>query len=231
MNNLAIIPARSGSKGLKDKNIKLLDGKPLIAYTIEEAIKSKQFDEIIVSTDSEEYADISKSWGARVPFLREKELSADNSSPWDMVNNVLQKYEKMGKVYDTITLLQPTSPLRTSKDIIGAFETMKKKEAKSVVAVCEVEHSPLLTNTLPNDHSLENFFASNSSFYTRRRQEMPSYYRINGAIYIVATKFLNDSNFIYDKNSFAYIMKKENSIDIDNSLDFKIAEVILKERY
>ena len=97
MKNLAIIPARSGSKGLKDKNIKLLNGKPLMAYTIEAAIQSKMFDEVMVSTDSEEYADIAKKYGAKVPFMRSSELSNDTASSWDLVRDVLHKYKKDGK--------------------------------------------------------------------------------------------------------------------------------------
>ena len=114
MKNIAIIPARSGSKGIPDKNIKDINGKPLIAWTIEAAIKSNMFNCVMVSTDSDKYADIARNYGAEVPFLRSSENSSDTSSSWDVVREVLLKYEEMGFLFDTFTLLQPTSPLNSS---------------------------------------------------------------------------------------------------------------------
>jgi len=119
LKNLAVIPARSGSKGLKDKNIRKLHGKPLIAYTIEAAMQSGLFEDIVVSTDSERYARIATDYGANVPFLRPDELATDEASPWDVVRDVVVKYQELGKDFDTVALLQPTSPLRTSSDIIA----------------------------------------------------------------------------------------------------------------
>ena len=112
MKNIAIIPARSGSKGVIDKNIRDLHGKPLMAYTIEAALGSGVFDEVMVSTDSEKYAQIAREWGAAVPFLRSERTSTDSASSWDMVDEVLGEYEKRGRIFDTFCLLQPTSPLR-----------------------------------------------------------------------------------------------------------------------
>ena len=120
MKNLAIIPARSGSKGLKDKNIKMLSGKPLMAYTIEAAIESKMFCKVMVSTDSGNYAEIAREYGAEVPFLRSNELSGDKAGSWEVVLEVLQQYQTVGEIFDTVCLLQPTSPLRDSADIIQA---------------------------------------------------------------------------------------------------------------
>ena len=117
MRNIAIIPARSGSKGIKDKNIKLLNGKPLLAYSIEAAIKSKCFDTVFVSTDSIKYAEIAKQYGAEVPFLRSKKNSKDKSSAWDAVYETLLNYKNMGMNFDSFMYLQPTSPLRTEKNI------------------------------------------------------------------------------------------------------------------
>lgn len=140
MNNLAIIPARSGSKGLKDKNIKLLNGKPLIAYSIEAAKKSEIYSHILVSTDSERYGEIAIQYGAEVPFYRSEENASDVASSWDVVKEVLKKYQEMGIVFDTFTLLQPTSPLRKYEDIKKAYELFKEKDAIAVVSVCEMEH-------------------------------------------------------------------------------------------
>ena len=229
MINLAIIPARSGSKGLKDKNIKLLNGKPLMAYTIEAAIQSKMFDEVMVSTDSEEYADIAKRNGAKVPFMRCSELSNDIASSWDVVRDVLDRYREAGKVFDTVALLQPTSPLRTAEDIIEGYKLMNDKSANSVIGVCEVDHSPLWMNTLPEDNSMGNFI--NPKVVGLPRQELEKYYRINGAIYIIKTEYLLKIDNIYKYKSYALIMDRMNSIDIDQDIDFILAESILKNRF
>lgn len=229
MKNLAIIPARSGSKGLKDKNIKLLNGKPLMAYTIEAAIQSKMFDEVMVSTDSEEYADIAKKYGAKVPFMRSSELSNDTASSWDVVRDVLDRYREAGKVFDTVALLQPTSPLRTAEDIIEGYKLMNDKSANSVIGVCEVDHSPLWMNTLPEDNSMGNFI--NPKVVGLPRQELEKYYRINGAIYIIKTEYLLKIDNIYKYKSYALIMDRMNSIDIDQDIDFILAESILKNRF
>ena len=228
MKNLAIIPARSGSKGLKDKNIRILNGKPLLAYTIDAAKESGLFDEILVSTDSEEYAEIAKQYGASVPFLRDSELSGDNASSWDVVKDVLEKLKKFGREFDTVALLQPTSPLRSASDIINGYNIFNEKSANFVVAVCEIDHSPLWSNTIPSDGSLVNFI--NSDVAKTPRQDLPVYYRINGALYIIKTEYLIDSRNLYGDRSFSIIMKRENSIDIDEELDFLIAEYLIKLR-
>ena len=226
MKNLAIIPARSGSKGLKDKNIKLLNGKPMLAYTIKAAKESKLFDEIFVSTDSEKYAKIAVEWGASVPFLRSESLSTDTASSWDAVKDAVIRYKELGKKFDTIALLQPTSPLRTSKDIIAGYNKMKEKNANIIVSVCEVDHSPLWSNTLPRDDCLKDFI--NKDLMKIPRQSLPTYYRINGALYIAKTKYLMNTEYIYEDKSFAVIKSKEHSIDIEDIMDFIIAESIMK---
>jgi len=226
MNNLAVIPARSGSKGLKDKNIKLLNGKPLLAHSIEAARKSGLFSEIFVSTDSEKYAKIAQEYGANVPFLRSRDLATDTASSWDVVKEAVMKYMNMGKVFDTVALLQPTSPLRTAEDIVAGYKKMAEKSANAVIAVCEVDHSPLWSNTLPEDQSLTNFI--NRDFANIPRQKLPVYYRINGALYIAKTGYLMSSDNIYADGSFAVVMPKEHSIDIDDLMDFIIAEALMK---
>jgi CMP-N,N'-diacetyllegionaminic acid synthase len=226
MKNIAIIPARSGSKGLKDKNIKLLNGKPLIAHTIGTAIQSGVFEEIMVSTDSESYAEIAREWGACVPFLRSVELSTDDALSWDVVKDVLIRYKQLGREFDTVALLQPTSPLRSAEDILTGYNKLIEKGANSVIAVCEVDHSPLWSNNLPTDHSLVNFI--NKEIKGLPRQSLPVYYRINGALYIVKTEFLFCTDDIYRDKSFAIIMTKGHSVDIDDVLDFELAELAMK---
>lgn len=225
MKNIAIIPARSGSKGLKDKNIKLLDGKPLMAYTIEAAKASGQFDVIHVSTDSERYAEIAGNCGADVPFLRDQDLAGDTAGTWDVLRAVLRKYEDLGKQFDMVTLLQPTSPLRDAEDIKGACELFEKKDADSVVSVCMTEHSPLLCNTLDGNLSMKDFIDMEK---VGRRQGLPDYYRLNGAIYIQKVPLMMEGATLYGDKSYAYVMKKEKSVDIDDAFDFLMAEAVVK---
>lgn len=222
MKNIAIIPARSGSKGLKDKNIKKLCGKPLIAYSIEAAIASGVFDEIMVSTDSEQYAEIAREYGAKVPFLRSEENASDTASSWDVVRETLEKYKQAGHTFDTVCLLQPTSPLRTSQDIADAYALYKTKSASTVIGVCETEHSPLWTNTISDSLSMDNFVRKEAQV---PRQMLSTFYRINGAMYIVSVDRIMKKENIYH-NSYAYIMPQQRSIDIDSNLDFIIAESI-----
>lgn len=228
MKNIAIIPARSGSKGLKDKNIKELNGKPLLAYSIEAAKQSEIFDVIHVSTDSLQYAQIAKMYGADVPFLRNSITSTDHASTWDAVRFVLEEYEKQGQKFDTLTVLQPTSPLRTAEDLLGAFSFFQAKHANMISSVCEMEHSPLWSNTLPDNLSMEDF--EDEKIALLPRQSLPVYYRENGAIYILKTKYLLSEKNIYKNKCFAYIMEKEHSIDIDGELDFLIAQTIMSIR-
>lgn len=225
MRNIAIIPARSGSKGLKDKNIKLLKGRPLLAYSVEAAIKSGMFDCVHVSTDSEQYAQIARDNGAEVPFLRDAEFATDGAGTWDALRSVIEKYRGIGREFDTVTLLQPTSPLRDEEDIRQAFQIFKEKKADSVISVCEVEHSPNICNTLDESGSMQGFIDVKT---VGRRQEFSVYYRLNGAIYIQKTEILMEKRDLYGEKSYAYVMSKEHSVDIDDALDFLVAEAVLK---
>ena len=227
MRNLAIIPARSGSKGLKDKNIRPLNNVPLMTYSIQAALQSKMFATVMVSTDSEHYAEIGRQYGAEVPFLRSDFTSSDVASSWDAVKEVVCNYKKMGLDFDTITLLQPTSPLRTSEDIQGAFKLFTEKNASSVISVCEVDHSPLWCSTLQDDLSMINF--AQNSRPNSNRQMLKTYYRLNGAIYLLRTEVLDNIDSLYKVNCFAYIMDRMRSIDIDCLDDFKYAEFLIKE--
>jgi CMP-N,N'-diacetyllegionaminic acid synthase len=225
MKSIAIIPARSGSKGLPDKNIKELCGKPLIAYTIEAARDSGQFDEIFVSTDSERYAEIAGECGAEVPFLRSDENAKDVSSSWDVVEEVLSRYEREGKVFDTFCLLQPTSPLRSADDIARAFNIYKEKGARAVVSVCELEHPLSWCGELTEDMSMDGFIEKDG---TLQRQKMGVTYRLNGAIYLADVSFFREDRFLYRAGTYACIMDKRSSVDIDTIYDFKYAEFLLK---
>ena len=224
--NLAIVPSRSGSKGVKDKNIRLLSQKPLMAYTIEAEVKSQIFECIHVSTDSTKYAEIAQKYGAEVPFLRNEELASDTASTWDMVRFVLAEYKQRGKIFDCVTVLQPTSPLRTLYDIQNAYKLFCQKQAKAVISVCETEHSPLWCNTLSEDGNMNHFLPENA---TAPRQALNKYYRLNGAIYMVDVNILQEHGELYGEKTFAYIMEQKHSIDIDEELDFIIAEALLRK--
>lgn len=224
MKNLAIIPARSGSKGVKDKNIRLLGGKPLMAWSIEAALKSEQFDEVMVSTDSEHYAEIARKHGASVPFLRSALTASDTASSGAVISEVLREYRKRGREFDNYCLLQPTSPLRTAEDIRKAYDSYKQKDALAVVSVCEAEHTPLWCGQLPATLEMDGFLSRKD---VQRRQDIQKFYRLNGAIYIVNIEKSKSDPFLYRKGSYAYIMTQERSVDIDTELDFKFAEFLL----
>lgn len=227
MKNIAIIPARSGSKGLPDKNIRRLGNKPLLAYSIEAALESECFNEIMVSTDSEQYAEIAKSYGAKVPFLRSNITASDTANSWDVVDEVLAGYRNLGREFETFCLLQPTSPLRTSYDIQEAYKIYQNKASFAVVSVCEAEHSPLWCGRLPENNEFINFITSDCM---KRRQDNGKFYRLNGAIYIVNIEKFNKDRFFYQEGSYAYIMPQKRSVDIDTEIDFMFAEIIIKDK-
>ena len=228
MNNIAIIPARSGSKGLPDKNILDLNGHPLMYYTIKAALKSGCFDTVMVSTDSEKYADIAKSCGAEVPFLRSEELSSDTAGSWDVVREVLTQYKVMGNSFDYVALMQPTSPLRNAEDIKNAFKMLSRDNVHTVVSVTEVEHPVQWCFTMPECGSMKTY--AESPYNQMRRQDLETHYRENGAIYIVnASKILNRDYNYYGDNCYGYVMPGERSMDIDSRMDFMIADIYQKK--
>lgn len=224
MKNIAIIPARSGSKGLKDKNIKLMNGKPLLSYSIAAAKESGMFDEIMVSTDSKMYADIAIQYGAHVPFLRSAENSSDTAGSWDVVLEVLSRYRETDKLFDTVCLLQPTSPLRTGEDIVDAYKTFKEHAVDALTSVCEVDHSPLWAMTLNESRMLTEFRRHSRDI---PRQKLATYYRLNGAIYIRQIEYIGDGISLKDGNEIAFIMDRERSIDIDSKADFDFCEFLI----
>jgi N-acylneuraminate cytidylyltransferase/CMP-N,N'-diacetyllegionaminic acid synthase len=222
---LALIPARGGSKGVPRKNIKLLLDKPLIAYTIEAALQVDFIDKVIVSTDDLEIAQISREYGAEVPFLRPYELATDEARSIDVILHAMDWMEKKHGAFNLILLLQPTSPFRNSEDIKTALDIFFKKNAKAVVSVCEAEHSPLWMNTLNDDLNMKDFIRKD--ILNKNRQELGKYYRINGAIYIAEWDYLKQNKTFFGDKTYAYIMPKERSIDIDTEMDFKFAEFLI----
>lgn len=224
--SIAIIPARSGSKGLKDKNIKILNGLPLLAHSIICAQNSNKFNKIFVSTDSLEYAQIAQDYGADASFLRTAENSKDVSGSWDVVREVIERFECQNECFSKIMLLQPTSPLRTVEDIINSFILMEEKNANAVLSVTESEHSPLWCNTIGADLCMDNFI--DERYLGVPRQKLPTFYRLNGAIYLLKRDELNKKSMFRD-SCYAYIMPNSRSVDIDSELDFKMAEYLLEQ--
>ena len=221
---LAIIPARGGSKRLPRKNILDLCGKPLIVWSIEAGLKSKYLNKVVVTSDDEEILQISQNFGATV-IKRPDELASDTATTFDAIEHSIKSLEK----YDYVVLLQPTSPLRNKKHIDEAIELLEKKNADAIISVCEVEHSVLWCNTLDEDLNMSNFLSD--EVLNKRSQDLPKYYRLNGAIYICKTeKLLENRGFFIKENIYAYKMDKKYSVDIDEEIDFIIAKEILKEK-
>ena len=174
---LGIVPARGGSKRLPRKNMLNLCGKPLIAWSIEAGLNSKYIDKVVVSSDDDEILNISSNFGAET-IKRPVELASDTATTFDAIKHTIENVEK----YDYIVLLQPTSPLRNAKHIDEAIELLEIKNADAVVSVCEMDHSPLWSNTLPNDGNMRGFLREET--LNKRSQDLEKYYRLNGAIYM-----------------------------------------------
>ena len=225
---LGVITARGGSVRLPRKNVLNLAGKPLIGWTIEAAIRSKYINEVVVSTDSKEIADISKAYGANVPFMRPEELSVDSAHPIEAVKHAVNFcMNEQKKKFEYVLLLHPTSPLRDEHDIDKAIEFMFSKKANAVISVSETEHSPLWSNTLPEDLSMKNFLQDDLK--NKMSQDLPKYYRLNGAIYICKTKkLLQENTFFLKDNIYAFLMNVNKSVDIDSFIDFKLAETLIQ---
>lgn len=225
---VGIIPARAGSKGLLDKNIRLLCGKPLIYYTIVAALAARCLERVIVSTDSEQIAKIAKDYGAEVPFLRPPELAADDTARHLVVRHATTfLVDKQNYQPDILVTLQPTSPLRRAEHIDAAIEIFNDTHADMVMSVCQAEHSPYWMRRIDGDGQLVSILP-NSEQYTRR-QDLPPVYRINGAVY-VETYSSVCGNTKRCQNIQALVMARVDSIDIDEEMDLKVAEMELLAR-
>lgn len=225
LKKIAIIPARSGSKGLLNKNILMLLDKPLIAYTIEAAIKSNEFQRVIVSTDSLEYKEISEKYGAEV-ILRDDYLSNDKATSFMVVEDVLKKIKIEN--LDYFMLLQPTSPFRDEKHIIDSIKEFEKEynNLDFLVSMTESSKSADLIKRIGNDKTLKNYDLDYSNY---RRQDGKEYYP-NGAIFIGKIERYLEKKHFFGEKTLAYFMNKEDSIDIDDRLDFEVAITIATKK-
>lgn len=222
-NVLAVIPARGGSKGLKNKNIKIIACKPLISWTIDAALKSKYIDKVIVSTDSKEIEKISKEYGASVPFLRPKELAKDDTSSIDVMLHAIEHFPE----YKIVIMLQPTSPLRDCSHIDQAFDFFFKSNMDSCVSVTKDKKTPFWSFSMVNENNLVSLFPDKEM--PSRRQEIISTYHLNGAIYISSILNLKEKKSFITKKTFGYEMSEEVSIDIDDINEFNVASRLLKK--
>lgn len=223
MRNIALIAARGGSKGLPKKNIRDLAGYPLIAWTIHAALECACIDRVIVSTDDEEIASIARQHGAEVPFLRPSELAQDDSSSIDVLLHALSCVEES----EVVTLLQPTSPLRSSQDIEDAFAKWSSTRATSCVSVRQVKAHP---NWLVRMNAEGFLIPYDDAPLVRNRQELQPVYVPNGAIYMGLTHEIVKARSFYTTRTTPYIMSDERSWDIDSLLDFEICEMLLSRR-
>lgn len=225
MKRIAIIPARSGSKGLKDKNIIDLCGKPLIAYSIEAALETGLFDHVIVSTDSEHYAEIAQHYGAEV-MMRGEALSNDKATTFMVLEDILKN--RLQESIDYFVLLQPTSPLRTSKHITEAIEKFESKieHFDFLVSMKEAEHAKVLVNPIDDDESLKYF---DTDFSNYRRQGYKDY-SPNGAIFIAKPDSYLEQKHFFGAKALSYIMSAEDSVDIDGALDLVVAKAIIAKK-
>lgn len=224
MKKIAIIPARSGSKGLKDKNIIDLCGKPLIEYSIEAALKAGCFDRVIVSTDSEKYGKIAISAGAEVMY-RGEELSNDKATTYDVLKDLLSRVDCN---IDYFVLLQPTSPLRNAEHVLEAIRKFEDNFERFdfLVSMKDADHAKVLVNPIDDDESLKYF---DTDFANYRRQAFKDYCP-NGAIFIgKPDKYIQKGHFFGEK-SLSYIMSKYDSVDIDDEIDYELAKICMRKR-
>ena len=225
---LVVIPARKGSKGLPGKNVKLLAGKPLIAYTIEAALGVFPQSQICISTDDPSVIEVAKGYGLEVPFVRPNELATDTAGMQDVLLHAYQFYQKRGDIYDSICLLQPTSPFRNSAHVSAAFQSYAQEIiVDMMVSVTVSKANPYfnLMEAQPNGllkKSKEAPFVS--------RQQAPTVYELNGAIYFISTKAICSKPISQFESISKYVMNKADSIDIDDQSDWDYAAFLLGQK-
>lgn len=224
---LVIIPARSGSKGLPGKNIKEFCGKPLIAWSINTAKKSKYADELIVSTDSQEIASIAAQYGSPVPFMRPAELATDTSTSYDVIRHALGYMESAGSKFDIVVLLEPTSPIRKDEDVDCMLEVLAQNydDCDAIVSVGEVMEHPSIMKAIDGPY-LEPFWSG--SLQTNRRQDnVPAYFPY-GVAYISKTDVLLRENTFYSRRCTHYVIEPFQNYEIDDLYGFLCAERIME---
>ncbi len=217
---LGVIPARGGSKGVPRKNIRIVGGKPLIAWTIEQAQKSRFIDRLILSSEDPEIIRVAQQWGCDAPFVRPKELAEDDTPGIEPVFDALDRVSG----YEWVVLLQPTSPLRTASDIDGCLELCAARKADACVSVSATNHHPYWVYALQADGRLEPYV---KTLVPAVRQDLPAAYVLNGAVYAARCSWLRSTKEFVNNETVGFVMPPERSLDIDTPLDIKIAELLL----
>lgn len=225
MSNLCIIPARGGSKRIPRKNIKEFLGKPIIAYSIEAALNSGLFDEVMVSTDDDEIAEISKHYGAKIPFLRSNENANDFAPLADVLIEVIQQYEKRGSTFENICCILPTAPLTKSISIIEAHEKLKAEKLDSVLPVVNFSYPILRALEFDQQQRIKMIWPE---YLKTRSQDLVPAYHDTGSFYWVKTNALLEQKTLFCKNGSAIVLNETEVQDIDNETDWKLAELKFK---
>lgn len=228
MKVLGIIPARGGSKGVPRKNIKMLAGKPLLAYSVESALAAKRLDHVILTTDDEEIADLGRALGVDVPFIRPVELSDDKAPTFPVVVHAVSQLEALGMHFDAVCLLQPTNPFRTAEDIDACVALLDATGADSVISVLPVPHqyNPKWVYWR-NDRGEMNLSTGESSPVARRQDLPPAFHR-DGTVYVTRRSVLDVYGNLYGEKVQGYEMDPSHSVNIDTAEDWELAEKFLK---
>jgi len=225
---LAVIPARSGSKRFPGKNVADIDGKPLLAHTIEHAAEATTVDRAVVSTDDEGFADIAREWGGDVPFERPAELATDTATADEAVRHVVSELRDRGETYDIVCMLLVTTPLRNPSDIDAAVQKLIESDAKSVVSTVAFDHPPMYAVDTHEDGYLYPYFGEEYLWGKTRSQEYPDLHRPNGVVFAATVAALEGQESFYTDRTVEYEMPQKRSIDIDETHDLDIAEAILE---
>lgn len=224
---LGLINARGGSKGIPNKNIKYLNGKPLIAYSVIEALACPVIDRVIVSTDSEEIAKVAREYGAETPFMRPPELATDESLQIDTVIHAVEWLEKTGDVYDYVAILQPTSPLRNAEDIKNTIDLLIRSGADSAITVTKLRgFHPGGLYSANEEGDLEPFVKTNAA--GTNRQKLPQYLLRTGGVFAMKVSVLKQRS-LYGQRTVGAVVPASRASNIDDMLDWKMAEMILKD--
>jgi CMP-N,N'-diacetyllegionaminic acid synthase len=221
---LALIPARGGSKGVPGKNIREIGGKPMIAWTIEAARRSRYIDRLIISTDDQKIIDVARAYGCEAPFVRPPELATDQADSMSVVRHAIASLPER---YDFLVLLQVTSPLRTVEDIDRAIEQCQSSAAPACISICEPDKSPYWMVEMDGVKRITSLFPPDR--IPNRRQDAPPVFAMNGAVYVGRMERLAAGEDFMTAGTVGYLMPKERSLDIDTELDLKIANVLLNE--
>ncbi len=230
MRVLGIIPARGGSKGVQRKNIRLLCGKPLLAYTSDSAMGATRLSHTILSTEDLEIAEVGRSLGLDVPFMRPAELATDSAASFPVVVHAITELEKQGESYDAVCLLQPTNPLRRAADIDNCIELLESSSADSVVSVLPVPHEYNPKWVYWQSELGEMTLSTGESSPTTRRQDLPPAFHRDGSVYVTRRSVIDDFGDLYGRRVRGYEMPRQYSVNIDTADDWALAEQLVKEQ-